>query len=143
MQKAVKKTFPQYLKTSTSMMGHSLQMNTPKARIVLKQGKSAGPDNIPPEMFKNCELGDIVLVLCNIALMKNDKSDQWTLFNIIPVLKKGGSSKTDNYRGISLMCIIGKLYNHMMLSRIQMVLESKLRSNQNGFRQLQLHKSWH
>ena len=32
------------------------------------------------------------------------------------------------------MCIIAKLYNRMILSRIQMVLDPKLRSNQNGFR---------
>jgi len=77
-----------------------------------------GPDNIPPEVFKNCKLDDIVLDLCNIALMKNEKPDQWTLFSIIPVPKKGDLSKTDNYRDISLMCIIAKLYNRMILFRI-------------------------
>ena len=35
-----------------------------KARIALKQGKSAGLDNMPPEVFKNFELDDIVLDLC-------------------------------------------------------------------------------
>jgi len=59
----------------------------------LKQGKSMGPDNIPPAVFKNCKLDDIVLDLCNIALMKNEKPDQWILFNIIPVPKKGDLSK--------------------------------------------------
>jgi len=59
-----------------------------KAKNALKQGKSMGPDNIPPGVFKNCELDDIVLDLCNIALMKNEKPDQWTLFNIIPLPKK-------------------------------------------------------
>ena len=40
----------------------------------------------------------------------------------------------DNYRGISLMCIIAKLFNRVILLRIRKVLEPKLRCNQNGFR---------
>jgi len=66
-----------------------------KAKNALKQDKNMAPDNIPPEVFKNCKLDDIVLDLCNTALMKNEKPDQWTLFNIIPVPKKGDLSKTD------------------------------------------------
>jgi len=67
--------------------------------------------------------------------MKNEKPDQWTHFNIIPVPKKSDLSKTDNYRN-SFMCIIAKLYNRMILSRIRKAVEPKLRTrtNQNGFR---------
>lgn len=48
-------------------------------RSTLKQGKSAGPDCIPPEVFKNCDLDDIILELCNLALMRNNKPDIWFL----------------------------------------------------------------
>ena len=54
--------------------------------------------------------------------------------NIIPVPKSGDLSITDNYRGISLTCIIAKLYNRMILNRIRSALDVKLRRNQNGFR---------
>ena len=105
-----------------------------KAKSTLKQGKSSGPDNIPPEVFKNCELDDIVLAICNLALTKNNKPEQWSLSNIIPVPKKGNLSNTDNYRGISLTCIIAKLYNRMILNRIRKAIDPKLRIHQNGFR---------
>ena len=54
--------------------------------------------------------------------------------NIIPVPKSGDLSKTDNYRGISLICIIAKIYNRLILNRIRSVINLRLRINQNGFR---------
>jgi hypothetical protein len=54
--------------------------------------------------------------------------------NIIPVPKSGDLSKTDNYRGISLICIIAKIYNRLILNRIRSIIDPLLRTNQNGFR---------
>ena len=54
--------------------------------------------------------------------------------NIVPVPKSGNLSNTNNYRGISLICIIAKLYNRLILNRIRGVLDIRLRINQNGFR---------
>ncbi|KAJ8417763.1 hypothetical protein AAFF_G00226060 [Aldrovandia affinis] len=39
-----------------------------RVKSTLKQGKSAGPDGIPPEVLKNCDLDDIILEICNLAL---------------------------------------------------------------------------
>ena len=105
-----------------------------KAKSSLRQGKSAGPDNIPPEVFKSCDLDDVVIKICNKVLIENKKPQQWSLSNIIPVPKKGNLSNTDNYRGISLTCIIAKLFNRMILNRIREAIDPELRINQNGFR---------
>ncbi|CAJ1087270.1 Craniofacial development protein 2 [Xyrichtys novacula] len=105
-----------------------------KVKASLKLGKAAGPDNIPPEVFKCCDFDEICLQFCNDALMKNDKPDLWTFMNIIPVPKTGDLSNTNNYRGISLICIVAKVYNRMILNRIRSVIDMKLRINQNGFR---------
>jgi len=105
-----------------------------KAKSNLKLGKSPGPDNIPPEVLKNCELDDIILKMCNMAMMNSMKPEQWSLSNIIPIPKKGNLSNVDNYRGISLTCITAKLFNRMILNRIRSVIDPKLRVNQNGFR---------
>ncbi|KAJ8351146.1 hypothetical protein SKAU_G00226220 [Synaphobranchus kaupii] len=106
-----------------------------RVKSTLKQGKSAGPDCIPPEVLKNCDLDDITLETCNRALMKNNKPDMWSLSNIIPVPKSGDLSKPDNYRGISLTCVIAKMYNRMILNRIRGAIDPYLRENQNGFRE--------
>ena len=62
----------------------------------LRQGKGAGPDGIPPEVYKYCDLDDITLEICNRAMMKNSKPDIWSLSNIILVPKSGDLSKLDN-----------------------------------------------
>ena len=100
----------------------------------LQCGKAAGPDNIPPEVLKSCDFDEICLKFCNRALIENDKPDLWSYMNIIPVPKSGDLSNTNNYRGISLMCIIAKMYNRLILNRIRSVINPKLRRNQNGFR---------
>ena len=80
------------------------------------------------------DFDNICLDFCNQALIKNDKPDLWSCMNIIPVPKSGDLSKTDNYRGISLICIIAKMYNRLILNPIRSVIDIRLRVNQNGFR---------
>jgi exonuclease III len=105
-----------------------------KVKSSLKAGKAAGPDGIPPDVLKSCDFDDICLEFCNKALLENDKPDLWSFMNIVPVPKSGNLSNTNNYRGISLICIIAKLYNRLILNRIRGVLDVRLRINQNGFR---------
>ena len=104
-----------------------------KVKSSLKLGKAAGPDNIPPEVFKACDFDETCLEFCNKGLMENDKPELWSFMNIVHVPKSGDLSNTNNYRGISLICIIAKIYNRMILIRIRSAIDLKLRINQNGF----------
>ena len=54
---------------------------------------------------------------------------------IIPVSKSGHPTVTDNYRGISLTCIVAKMFNRMMLNRLRPAIDPLLRNNQDGFRE--------
>ena len=105
-----------------------------KVKSALKLGKAAGPDDIPSEVYKSCDFDETCLKFCNDALIKDEKPELWSHMNIIPVPKSGDLSKTDNYRGISLTCIIAKIYNRMILNRIRSEIDIRLRNNQNGFR---------
>ena len=69
-----------------------------KVKKSLKIGKAAGPDNIPPEVFKLCDFDEICLDFCNKTLLENDKPDLWSFMNIIPVPKSGDLNNTNNYR---------------------------------------------
>ena len=54
--------------------------------------------------------------------------------DMIPITKSGDLSQPMNYRGISIISVTAKLVNKMILNRIQIKIDNKLRSNQNGFR---------
>ena len=61
-------------------------------------------------------------------------SGSWTTNIIIPLQKKGDHSLMTNYRGISLMSIVTKVYNRILLNRIRPVVDPVLRQNLAGFR---------
>jgi len=105
-----------------------------KAKEAIKEGKSSGADEIRPEVLKRCNLDDMVLEFCNMALLDGQKPKQWSVLNIIPIPKSGDLSLGSNYRGISLSSLVAKTYNRMILNRIRPHLDQYLRKNQNGFR---------
>ena len=104
-----------------------------KALIKLKRRKAAGLDEIPSEVWKTGEFNDILLNFCN-AVYNQQQIDKWTEGCILPFPKKGDLGLALNYRGITLTAIAAKIYNTMLLNRIQPQLENILRKNQNGFR---------
>ena len=99
----------------------------------LKTRKAAGPDTIPPEVWKTGLFNDILLDLCNAMYNGND-IEKWSEGIILPFPKKGDLGVPKNYRGITLTPIAAKIYNALLLNRIQPILDSILRINQNGFR---------
>ena len=66
--------------------------------------------------------------------MNGKMPNQWSTFHIIPISKSGNLNEVDNYRGIALSAISLKMTNKMILIRIQPIISSTLRNNQNGFR---------
>ena len=59
---------------------------------------------------------------------------QW-IVNIKPLPKLGHLTSTDNYKGISLISVILKTYNRMLLNSIRSDLYPLLLDVQNGFRE--------
>ena len=84
----------------------------------LTLGKAAGPDGIPPDVFKLCNLDDLTLSFAN-GLFQDSKPDQWSTGNLIPIPKTGDLSEYGNYRGIMLSAVAAKITNRMILNRIQ------------------------
>lgn len=101
---------------------------------ILQTGKAAGEDGFHPEVLKYCNLDETMLNYANKLLIENQKPQQWSDINLIPVPKSGDLGYTTNYRGIALSSVVAKLVNRMLLNRIQPKLDPHLRPNQNGFR---------
>ena len=98
-----------------------------------KNNKGCGLDKVPPEVWKTKKFNSLLLELCN-AVYNGESIEKWTEGCILPFPKKGDLGLTKNYRGITLTSIAAKIYNSLLLNRIQPHMEKLLRKNQNGFR---------
>ena len=99
----------------------------------LKYNKACALDNVPPEVWKSGQFNNLLLELCN-EVYNGATIEKWSEGCIIPFPKKGDLGLTKNYRGITLTPIAAKIYNSLLLNRIQPEIEKVLRKNQNGFR---------
>ena len=60
---------------------------------------------------------------------------EWKEGHIVKLPKKGNLRISDNYRGIMLPSVPGKVLNRVMLQRLKTAVDNKLQDNQAGFRQ--------
>ena len=86
----------------------------------LKPRKAPGPDAIPPELLKTFPewwaslLAALFTVINKTGLMP----DSWTNAILVPVFKKGDRLLPSNYRPISLLSIVGKLYARLLSNKL-------------------------
>uniref|UniRef100_A0A1B0CS40 Putative rna-directed dna polymerase from mobile element jockey-like diaphorina citri n=1 Tax=Lutzomyia longipalpis TaxID=7200 RepID=A0A1B0CS40_LUTLO len=100
----------------------------------MKNGKAVGPDGIPAELWK--KLGDIgvrwLTSLFNAIVFEGRMPDSWRASTLIPFYKnKGNARSCCNYRGIKLTSHTLKIFERVMNSRIQDIVD--LTENQCGF----------
>ena len=99
----------------------------------IKNRKAAGLDEIPPEVRKTRKFDDILILHCN-AVYNQNPIDRWMKGCILPFPKKGDLGLAKNYRGITLISIVAKIYNALLRNRIELKIDNILRKNQIGFR---------
>lgn len=102
----------------------------------LKNFKSPGVDGISNEQLKYGAAGltDYLVALFSKVWSAESIPDDWSKGIIITVPKKGDSSHCSNNRGITLRSTASKLFQIIILQRLQNGLEDLLRENQCGFR---------
>ena len=102
----------------------------------LKNGKAAGPDGIPAEAIK-ADLETSVNLLHDLfsKIWEEGKVPaDWKEGTIIKLPKKGDLRNCNNYRGIMLLSVPGKVFNRVLLERMREAVDPKLRDQQAGFR---------
>ncbi|CAH8626502.1 unnamed protein product [Schistosoma haematobium] len=102
----------------------------------IKSGKAAGPDNIPAEALKAdvAATARILHILFNKIWDEEQVPTDWKEGLLIKIPKKGDLSKCDNYRGITLLSIPGKVFNRVLLNMMKDCVDAQLRDQQAGFR---------
>lgn len=107
--------------------------------LSLNTSKASGPDYIHPLLLKKS--ADILCYpLCNYfnLLLENSKfPSSWKLANVTPVHKKDDASNICNYRPISLLSILGKVFERCVYKYLNnYLIEYNLITDfQSGFRQ--------
>lgn len=104
----------------------------------VKNGKAAGPDGIIGEFFKHSATSIVPFLVqyFNYLFETGNFPEDWTEAIIQPLHKKGDINSPDNYRGISLLNISGKLYSSILNKRLVSWIEENnvLNDCQVGFR---------
>ena len=100
-----------------------------------KSRKSAGLNEILPEVEKTIKFDDIVLRFCN----KQNTIEKWTRGCFLLFSKKGDLGITKNYRNITLTAIATKLYNAILLNHILPEIEKILGKRRTFFWEIDPH----
>ena len=104
-----------------------------------KKGKAAGPDNVRIEYLSELPSEGLQFLcsLFNKILDSGIVPDDWTVGIILPLFKKKGAPEDpNNYRGITLLSCISKLFTAILNHRINKFMNENglLGSEQAGFR---------
>ena len=102
----------------------------------MNNGKSPGMDAIPAEVLKygGDRLKELVFEV--ISHVWDDSAPQdWRDAILESLFKKGEKSDCGNFRGISLLSIVGKVFARLLLNRlISSIADDVLPESQCGFR---------
>ena len=91
----------------------------------IKNRKDAALDEIAPEVWKTGKFNDVLLQYYS-AMYNQNTIEGWTKDYILLFPKKGDTGITKNYRGITLISIVVKVYNVLLLNCIQSEIEEIL-----------------
>ena len=102
----------------------------------LKMRKAPGICGVVSEMLKAG--GEVVVEwlteVFNMVWRIGVAPEDWKNAVIVPVYKKGSRLDCSNYRGISLMSIVGKVFARVLNERVKEVTGDKVMDEQGGFR---------
>lgn len=105
---------------------------------LLNVNKASGPDQLSPILLKEAinELSIPLHRLYNLSLATKTFPSFWKIAHIVPVHKKEDPKIVTNYRPISLLCVISKIFEKCMYKYLyNYIIENNLLSrHQSGFR---------
>ena len=105
---------------------------------LLSVSKASGPNGIPTNILQmiSKEISPALSKVFNIAVQTGTHPERLKLVNVIPIFKKGSRLLVSNYRPISLLSNLNKIFEKLMYRRMYDFIEKNnvLYSLQYGFR---------
>ena len=101
----------------------------------LQTNKACGPDNIGNTILKNLpSLSNSLLLVFQAALNKGYFPTYWKVSEVIPIYKDENRAQIENYRPISLLCNVSKVFEKLIFNEIYEIVNPVLDNSQHGFR---------
>lgn len=93
----------------------------------MKPTKASGPDNIPCRILKelSVKLTRVVTRLFSQSLNTSIVPKDWLSANVADIYKKSNYHKADNYRPVSLTCVLCKLLEHIICKLVMSHIEKQ------------------
>ena len=97
----------------------------------LKRRKAPGPDEIPTELIKEMNEDNLnkILELLNTWWREENIEEEDLKARVVLIFKKGDSNKFENYRPISLLNTLYKIFAAILQRRISKTLDRHLQKN--------------
>lgn len=101
----------------------------------LDTGKGQGPDKIPPLFLRECSesLALPLNLIFNKSLMDKKYPDCFKLGQVIPIFKAGAKSNIANYRGVTIMPNIAKVFERVVHNQLKLMITPHITNQQHGF----------
>ena len=110
--------------------------------IIIKSLKNGAPgyDEINASLLKLVSpcIVEILVYLCNKSLHEGVFPQELKIANVVPLYKSDDASILNNYRPVSLLCVISRVFEKVMYNRLIDFLETFniLNNSQFGFRKI-------
>lgn len=101
----------------------------------LDPSKSAGPDHMPARFLINCAktISLPISILFKRSIAEGYVPCIWKRAFITPVHKKGAKTDITNYRPISKLCIVSKVFEKVVFNQLYPALKQSFSPFQHGF----------
>lgn len=97
--------------------------------------KVSSPDEIPMMFYKKLaeSLALPLSILFNKSLKERIFPDRWKLGFISPIFKDGDRQDVTNYRAVSILCAVSKIFERLMFNDLFNKVKDKIHHSQHGF----------
>ena len=111
----------------TTMNGDVMRWEVDRAVKKMKSGKAAGVDGVVAELLKH---GGVWMMeslwrLCATVFRGEKVPLDWLRAIKVPVKKKGRGDRYDEYRGVTLLSVVGKVFGRVIETRLRAFCESR------------------
>lgn len=116
----------------------SIDINVETVRRMLScldKSKGPGSDRVPPIFLAQCaeSLAQPVSILFRRSLKECVFPVTWKKAHIIPIHKKGPKTKIENYRPISILNSVAKLFEKLVYNSMYTIISNGISAKQHGF----------